>query len=163
MHTLFYKEIVAKFDIFYKIIYYLFMIIEYIEKFTFQFWFVFLTSLLFLFFVLLIVPFIIVNIPSDYFSYRENKGVLKNLHFPFNLILILLKNGIGFILLCFGVLLLFLPGQGLLTIFTGLMLMNFPGKRSLELFIVSKRPILNVINWIRTKAGKERIVEIYSK
>ncbi|MCK5674791.1 MAG: hypothetical protein KAH95_15535 [Spirochaetales bacterium] len=137
------------------------MIVEYITKFTFHFWYLVLGSLFLILSVLILVPLVIINLPSDYFLSRENKGILNNLSFPFNFILIMLKNGIGLILICFGILLLFLPGQGLITIFTGLMLLNFPGKRGIELFIVRKRPVLNAINWIRFKAGKEKIVEIF--
>ena len=138
------------------------MIVEYITKYTFQFWLIFLTSLFIFLSVLVVVPLVIIYLPTDYFLNRKNKGIINNLSFPLNLILITLKNGFGFILICLGILLLFLPGQGLLTIFTGLMLMNFPGKRGLELFIVRKRPVLNAINWIRSKAGKEKIVEIFN-
>ena len=120
-----------------------------------------LGSILLLFSILVFVPLIIINLPSDYFSSKENKAILRNMAFPFNMIIIIFKNGLGFILIIFGILLLFIPGQGLLTIFTGLLLMNFPGKRKLELYIVSKRHILNAINWVRTKSGKEKIREIY--
>ena len=74
-----------------------------------------------------------------------------------------MKNILGILLLLVGIVLLFIPGQGLLTIFTGLMLINFPGKRRLELYIVRKNTILRAINWIRTRAGKDKIVKIYGK
>lgn len=111
--------------------------------------------------VVVIVSFVLIKLPSNYFSFKENKGLLNKLAFPFNFILLILKNSVGFILVCFGVILIFVPGQGLLTIFAGLMLMNFPGKRNLELFIIRKKPVLNAVNWIRGKAGKEKIVNIY--
>lgn len=139
------------------------MIIENITKLTVQFWWIISGSLILLLSVLVIVPFILIKLPVDYFSFKENKGIINKLTFPYNLILVVLKNGTGFILVCFGVILLFIPGQGLITIFAGLMLMNFPGKRSLELYIVRKNPVLNAINWIRGKAGKEKIVNIYSR
>lgn len=139
------------------------MIIENIAKLTVQFWWIISGSLLLLLSVVVIVPFILIKLPVDYFSFKENKGIINKLTFPFNLILLVLKNGAGLILVFFGVVLLFIPGQGILTIFAGLMLMNFPGKRYLELYTVRKKPVLNAINWIRGKAGKEKIVNIYSR
>ena len=139
------------------------MIIENIVPFTVQFWWIISGSLILILSVLVIVPVVLIKLPADYFSCKENSGIINKLAFPYNLILVMLKNGAGFILVCFGVMLLFIPGQGLLTIFTGLMLMNFPGKRSIELSIVRKKPVLNAVNWIRGKAGKEKIVNIYSR
>lgn len=138
------------------------MIIENIARFTVQFWWIISGSLILILSVLIIVPFILIKLPVDYFSCKENKGIINKFAFPCNLIVVVVKNSTGFILVCFGVMLIFMPGQGLLTIFTGLMLMNFPGKRNLELYIVRKKPVLNTINWIRGKAGKEMIVNIYS-
>ena len=138
------------------------MIIENITQFTVQFWWIISGSLILILSVLIIVPFVLIKLPVDYFSCKENSGIINKLAFPYNLILVVIKNGTGFILVCFGVILLFIPGQGLLTIFAGLMLMNFPGKRNLELHIVRKKPVLNAINWIRSKAGKEKIEDIYN-
>ena len=138
------------------------MIIENITQFTVQFWWIISGSLILILSVLIIVPFVLIKLPVDYFSCKENSGIINKLAFPYNLILVVIKNGTGFILVCFGVILLFIPGQGLLTIFAGLMLMNFPGKRNLELHIVGKKPVLNAINWIRSKAGKEKIEDIYN-
>ena len=128
---------------------------------TLQFWWIIISSLMLMLSVVIIVPYILINLPIDYFSFKKNIGIINKLTFPYNFILVGLKNGVGFILVCFGVILLFIPGQGLLTIFAGLMLINFPGKRSLELYIVRKKSVLNAINWIRVKADKEKIVNIY--
>jgi hypothetical protein len=111
--------------------------------------------------VVIIVPYILIKLPVDYFTHKKNIGIINKLDFPYNHILTGLKNGAGIVLVSFGILLLFIPGQGLVTIFTGIMLMNFPGKRKLELYIVGKKPVLKSINWIRQKAGKEKISNIY--
>jgi len=113
--------------------------------------------------ILFIVPFFLINLPADYFSERQYVRVKKNTKFPNYIFLISLKNIFGIILLGIGVILLFIPGQGLLTIFTGLMLINFPGKRRLELYIIKKKSVLNAINWLRCKSGKEKIVNIYGR
>ncbi len=138
------------------------MIIENIAKLTVQYWWIISGSLILLLSAVALVPFIVINLPVDYFSFKKGIGMINKITFPYNFILAGLKNGVGFIFVCIGVILIFIPGQGLLTIFAGLMLMNFPGKRRLELYLVRKKSVLNAINWIRGKAGKEKIMNIYS-
>ena len=111
--------------------------------------------------ILFLVPFFLINLPVDYFSEKEFVRDKKNTKFQNHIFLVSLKYILGLILLGTGIVLLFIPGQGLLTIFTGLMLINFPGKRRLELYIIRKKSVLNVINWLRVKSGKEKIVKIY--
>ena len=52
---------------------------------------------------------------------------------------------------------LFIPGQGLLTIAIGLLLVDFPGKYRLERWLISRRPIIRVVNWMRRRAGRTEI------
>ena len=139
------------------------MIIENIAKLTVQYWWILSGSLILVLSAIVLVPFIVINLPVDYFSFKKSIGMINKIVFPYNFIVAGLKNGVGFIFVCLGVILIFIPGQGLLTIFAGLILMNFPGKRRLELYIVRKKSVLNAINWIRGKAGKEKIVNIYSR
>ncbi len=139
------------------------MIIENIAKLTVQYWWILSGSLILVLSAIVLVPFIVINLPVDYFSFKKSIGMINKIVFPYNFIVAGLKNGVGFIFVCLGVILIFIPGQGLLTIFAGLILMNFPGKRRLELYIVRKKSVLNAINWIRSKAGKEKIVNIYSR
>jgi hypothetical protein len=62
------------------------------------------------------------------------------------------------ILIATGILLLVLPGQGILTLLVGLVLLDFPGKYQAERWIVERKYILQSINWIRVKAGEEKLV-----
>ena len=39
------------------------------------------------------------------------------------------------------------------TILFGVMLLNFPGKREFELWLVSRKGVLKVTNWMRAKAN----------
>jgi Putative transmembrane protein (PGPGW) len=137
------------------------MLRECISVLNFQnLWFL-ATGTLILLAVIIIVPLLIIKLPSDYFASEKYNGIISQLKFPMNVLLLSFKNGVGFIFVCIGIILLFMPGQGLLTLFTGLMLMNFPGKRSIELYIVRKKSILNAINWTRKKAGKDIISDVY--
>jgi hypothetical protein len=101
---------------------------------------------------LLIVPLMIIFIPSDYFVrdkswFADNHPVIR---FSYHL----LKNALGVVLLLLGVVLLFLPGQGLLTILIAVMLLEFPGKRELERKLIARPKMLDTLNRIRTKVGR---------
>ena len=49
---------------------------------------------------------------------------------------------------------LVLPGQGLLTILIGLAVMQFPGKFELERWLVTRKGVLEGINWLRQRSGR---------
>ena len=51
-------------------------------------------------------------------------------------------------------LMLVLPGQGLLTILLGVTLLDFPGKFRMQKWVISRKGVLDSINWIRAKAHK---------
>jgi archaellum biogenesis protein FlaJ (TadC family) len=103
---------------------------------------------------LLLVPMILIRLPSDYFSYRRRKSRASFRH-PFVAVLLTtLKNLLGLIFVVAGIAMLVLPGQGILTILVGLMLLDFPGKYRAEQWMVSHVSVLRSINWIRAKAHK---------
>ena len=70
----------------------------------------------------------------------------------------LLKNATGGLFLIAGIAMLVLPGQGLLTILIGLMLIDFPGKRRFELALIRRRHVLNAVNWMRQKSGRDPLL-----
>lgn len=116
-------------------------------------------SIIFLIVVLLITPFIISAIPDNYFDEKtypqktiESQGI-----FSYALIICvkIFKNIIGLFFVLTGIALLILPGQGLLTIFIGLLLMDYPGKYQLERKLLSYRPVLKAVNWVRVKRHKK--------
>ncbi len=108
---------------------------------------------------LLIVPWLIIRLPSDYFM-REKRVpvVLRKRHPVIQITLLILKNMLGAILVLGGIAMLVMPGQGLLTIVLGLTLINFPGKYRLERWLIRRRSIHRSINWLRRKRGHEPIV-----
>jgi hypothetical protein len=108
---------------------------------------------------LVAVPLLVVKIPSDYFAHgRRTELLCADRHAAVRWILVLAKNLLGYILIAAGILMLVLPGQGMLTIVAGIMLLNFPGKYKLERWIVSRRPVLQSINWARRHAGQVPLV-----
>jgi hypothetical protein len=106
-------------------------------------------SLLMFIFSLLMLPWLLSKIPADYFRRHKPTTTWVMLMAPRNL----LRNLLGLPVLTAGVLMLVLPGQGLLTIMLGLAIMQFPGKYELERWLISRKGILQAINWIRRKSG----------
>ena len=66
---------------------------------------------------LVVIPWIVVRLPADFFSSPKTiwNGA-RSRHPLLVILLLLIKNGLGLILLAAGVAMLVLPGQGLLTI-----------------------------------------------
>jgi len=108
---------------------------------------------------LLIVPFVLVRLPNDYFVRNERVPLDLPLRHPvIRVTLLVLKNLLGGVLLLGGIAMLVLPGQGLLTMLLGLSLLNFPGKFWLERKLIQRRAVHRAVNWIRRKGGREPII-----
>lgn len=104
---------------------------------------------------LLSLPWLVAQIPEDYFaSQGRAETAWKTRHPVVGLLTLVLKNLLGYLLLLGGILMLFLPGQGILTIVAGLLLMDYPGKFALEKRIARSPTIFKGLNWLRNRAGK---------
>ena len=107
---------------------------------------------------LIAVPWLVGQIPTDYFMPKSERHLLfRHQHPVVSLLGRFCKNLLGGVLLLAGVAMLILPGQGLLTILLGIMLIDFPGKRRLEILIIRRRAINRVVCWIRRRAGQEEL------
>lgn len=104
---------------------------------------------------LLIVPWLVVRMPADYF-HADYRPVLlwSALHPVLRLLVVVGKNLLGVLLFLMGVAMLVLPGQGLLTMLIGLLLTDFPGKYRFERWLVQRAPVLRAVNWLRQRAGR---------
>lgn len=103
---------------------------------------------------LVVIPWLVVRIPSDYFVLEKRRpGFWVQWHPLLRFALVALKNMLGLILILAGLAMLVLPGQGLLTMLLGVVLMNFPGKYKLERLFISRPTVLQALNWIRRRAG----------
>jgi hypothetical protein len=103
----------------------------------------------------IIVGWMIVHLPKDYFA-MERKPLQRAARYPtLRMTLLVAKNLLGGILVIAGLLMLMLPGQGILTIVVGLVLLDFPGKVRLERWLVSRPSVWRSINWIRRRAHRE--------
>mgnify|MGYP000306532054 FL=1 len=108
---------------------------------------------------LLAMPWLVAQIPEDYFLPKKRQPTQwKQLHPIIRLLALMGKNLIGYGLIVAGVLMLFLPGQGVLTLVMGLLLVDYPGKFRLERKLVKTPAIFNSLNWLRRKAKKPPLV-----
>jgi hypothetical protein len=122
-------------------------------------WWIVIASAAMFFFALIALPSLVVRIPADYFAHPHRSSAnwprwLALLRWPW----LIVKNLLGLGCLFFGVLMLVLPGQGVLTLLLGITLLDFPGKYKLQRWVVSRRGVLQTINWLRERADKEPLV-----
>ena len=104
---------------------------------------------------LIVVPWIVIRIPADYFAHtRRHATRWAQQHPVVRVVLIAGKNSLGVMFVLAGLAMLVLPGQGLLTMLIGVMLLDFPGKFRLERWFVARRPVFRSMNWLRARAGR---------
>lgn len=105
---------------------------------------------------IIVIPLLIINISPDYFLFKRHS--MYEYKHPFTRVLVLIiKNVLGYILFLLGIIMLFIPGQGLLSMALGLLFMNFPGKKKVEKKLFSNIKIKKIINVIRRKFGRKEI------
>ncbi|WP_373031114.1 PGPGW domain-containing protein [Sulfurovum sp.] len=105
---------------------------------------------------LIVVPWILIKIPSDYFLANQRKKCpWGNCPPILRLVVLVIKNIIGVVLILSGVIMLFIPGQGILTIIGGIILMDFPYKYKIMRKIIKNSNILRFINKLREKVNQE--------
>ena len=111
-----------------------------------------LASLIMLVISASLLPYLVAQLPTDYFcnqqqsahSILSKKGLIR-----------ILRNLIGLILLPVGLLMLVSPGQGLLTVILALLLIDYPQKKKIEQALLQREVIFNGLNWLRKKAKVE--------
>ena len=131
------------------------VILEWIRGHELTLWWMGTLSLAAFLATLILIPMLVVHIPSDYFL--RKKRTLANFRRRYSIIRligIVVKNIFGIVFVLAGLAMLILPGQGIITILIGVMMLNFPGKLTLERRIVQQPNVLHAINWIRSKANK---------
>jgi Putative transmembrane protein (PGPGW) len=119
-------------------------------------WWLFAASLIMLLATPVLVGWMLVQLPADYFaSPRRRTVALWERRHPWWLAIVMAKNLIGIVLVLAGVVMLFTPGQGLLTIVLGILLVDFPGKHRLRRWLVTRPGVWRSINSLRERAGRE--------
>ncbi len=111
-------------------------------------------SVVMFFGTILLIPIIIIRLPTNYFLHEEEHVWLAAYHPVLRYAGLVLKNTVGVIFLLAGIAMLVLPGQGLLTMVIGVSLLDFPGKRRIEHRLLTKPMVFQAMNAIRQKFGK---------
>ena len=106
---------------------------------------------------LAIVSIILVKLPADHFSKSHKTKLWSGPNPALHAAKIIGKNVLGVLLVIVGIVLSIpgVPGQGLLTILLGIMLVDFPGKNRLEHKLLSRPGVVNTINRLRGRFGKQ--------
>ncbi|RUM94568.1 MAG: hypothetical protein DSZ28_02530 [Thiothrix sp.] len=108
---------------------------------------------------LIIIPWLIIQMPEDYFvSEHRHSSKIRRLHPALYLLIRIGKNLLGLFLFFAGLIMFVLPGQGILTMFIGISLTDFPGKFRAERWFIEKPAVFKAINWIRRKANKPMLI-----
>jgi hypothetical protein len=119
-------------------------------------WWAFAASLAMFLLTPLVVGWLVVRLPRDYFTARRRRPARWLKKYPaLRPVLVVAKNLLGTVLVAAGLIMLLTPGQGLLTLVAGLILVDFPGKFRLERWLATRPPVWRAINWLRKRRGRE--------
>lgn len=134
--------------------------IKWIQEHDVALWWIASSSMVLFFAALVVVPWVILRIPEDYFANRNRPDhwSFARHHPVIRWTLLAVKNLVGVVFVVAGVAMLVLPGQGILTILIGVALLNFPGKFRLERWMVSQGPTLRLINRFRERRGRPALI-----
>ena len=99
----------------------------------------------------ILVPWIIVSLPVDYFT-RELSPI-QRLGIG-RVLLHIAKNVVGAFFIIIGFLMLILPGQGILTLLLGFSMIDFPAKRPIQVRILKRPRVRKAVDWIRIKGQR---------
>lgn len=102
----------------------------------------------------LLLPYLVVRILADYFRHRTRwHEYARDRHPAAHHAILILKNGLGVLLILAGIAMLALPEQGLLTLLIGVMPTDFPGKYRLEDRLIGAPGVLKALNWLCVRAA----------
>ena len=110
----------------------------------------------------IVIPWLIVKMPADYFSHPKRYNWLDRKPAMVRIPLRILKNILSIALVIFGVIMFLTPASGLFPILFGVVLADFPGKLKLQRWILCRNSIRNSMNWLRRKF-RRKPVEMPSK
>jgi hypothetical protein len=133
--------------------------LDFITKNETLLWTLGIVSLITFFASLLVIPWLVMRIPVDYFAERKRHRIpWANQHPVVRWTLLIIKNLLGIVFIILGLAMLVLPGQGLLTILIGIILLNFPGKYRFERWLIQLKHVRRAVDWLRHRAGTEPLI-----
>jgi len=108
---------------------------------------------------LVIIPWIVLRIPADYFAKPIRVSLISSSAHPsLKIVVFIVKNLFGVATILLGIAMLVFPGQGLLTILIGVVLIDFPGKYRFQRWLISREPVFKSVNWLREKGDKKPFI-----
>jgi len=105
----------------------------------------------------IVIPWLIVKMPVDYFSHPKRYNRLDRKPAMIRIPLRILKNILVIALLVVGGIMFLTPASGLFPILLGVVLADFPGKHKLERWILCRDSIRNSMNWLRRKFRRKPV------
>jgi hypothetical protein len=114
-----------------------------------------LLSLAFLVLGVVLLPVIVVRLPSDYLA-RGKRSVRRRFASMSmgGRIYLLVKNLFGGLLALAGIVMLVTPGQGLISIIVGVGMLDIPQKRRLLKLLAGRPGVLRSVNRFRARFGE---------
>ena len=109
---------------------------------------------------IVVVAFVLVGLPTDYFEPRVARPFMIGWPRPLRWGGLLIKNVLGVLVVMIGVAVSLpgIPGQGVLIVLLGLMLLDIPGKRAIAYRVVRLPSVIATINKLRARYGKVPLV-----
>ena len=130
--------------------------VDWLKSYDVLLWWLFAASVALFLLTPIVVAWIVVRLPKDYFTSRRRRPAGWPEKYPaLRPVIVVAKNVLGLVLVVAGLVMLVVPGQGMLTLAVGLMLVDFPGKFRLERWLATRPPVWRAINWLRSRAGRE--------
>ncbi|WP_241972527.1 hypothetical protein [Aliidiomarina haloalkalitolerans] len=100
---------------------------------------------------MIIIPWLIVKMPADYFCHHHRERHWNATRVLFYVV----RNAFALVLFIAGFIMLILPGQGLLTILIAIIVSDVPGKYLVERWLLAQKSVYRSMNWIRRHYNKE--------
>lgn len=112
-------------------------------------------SILLLGATVLATPWIVAQLPADYFRVER---LVRGPRGPLRLGLLVVRNTAGAAFMLLGILMMVTPGPGLVCLILGLSLCEFPGKHNLLRRLAGHPSVFATLNWLRRKSDKPAFV-----
>ena len=105
----------------------------------------------------IVIPWLIVRMPEDFFSNPQRYNWLDTKPPIVRIPVRILKNVLAFALVVLGVVMFLTPASGLFPILLGVVLADVPGKMKLQRWILCRKTIRKSMNWLRGKFHRKPV------
>ena len=105
----------------------------------------------------IVIPWLIVQMPEDYFSNPQRYNWLGRKPATIRIPIRILKNVFAIALVILGAIMFLTPASGLFPILLGVALADVPGKSKLQRWILGKKTIRKSMNWLRRKFHRKPV------